>query len=157
MELKPIIAIQDMVYTKPIVKKTHCYKWLAPIIDHNAEITIRIVGIDESKNLNAIYRKKKYPTNVLSFLIDDAHHLIGDIVLCAPVIEEEARDQSKNLEAHYAHLIIHGALHLYGYDHENKKDAEIMEEKEIKILTKLGYKNPYLLEEKNRNERIKKI
>lgn len=148
MELKPIIAIQDMVHTKPIVKKTHCYKLLAPIIDHNAEITIRIVGSDESKNLNAIYRKKKYPTNVLSFLIDDAHHLIGDIVLCAPVIEEEARDQSKNLEAHYAHLIIHGALHLYGYDHENKKDAEIMEEKEIKILTKLGYKNPYLLEEK---------
>jgi probable rRNA maturation factor len=148
MELKPIIVIQDMVHTKPIVKKTHCYKWLAPIIDQNTEITIRIVGSDESKNLNTIYRKKKYPTNVLSFLVDDAHHLIGDIVLCAPVIEEEARDQSKNLEAHYAHLIIHGALHLYGYDHENKKDAEIMEEKEIKILTKLGYKNPYLLEEK---------
>ena len=148
MELKPIIAIQDMVHTKPILKKIRCYKWLAPIIDQDAEITIRIVGSDESKNLNAMYRKKKYPTNVLSFLVDDAHHLIGDIVLCAPVIEEEARDQSKNLEAHYAHLIIHGALHLYGYDHENKKDAEIMEEKEIKILTKLGYKNPYLLEEK---------
>ena len=137
-----------MVHTKPIVKKTYCHKWLAPIIDQNAEITIRIVGSDESKNLNAMYRKKKYPTNVLSFLVDNTHHLIGDIVLCAPVIEEEARDQSKKLEAHYAHLIIHGALHLYGYDHENKKDAEIMEEKEIKILTKLGYKNPYLVEEK---------
>ena len=148
MELKPIIAIQDMVHTKPILKKTRCYKWLAPIIDQDAEITIRIVGRDESKNLNTIYRKKKYPTNVLSFLVDDVHHLIGDIVLCAPVIEQEALDQSKNLEAHYAHLIIHGALHLYGYDHENKKDAEIMEKKEIKILTKLGYKNPYLLEEK---------
>jgi probable rRNA maturation factor len=148
MELKPIIAIQDMVHTKPILKKIRCYKWLAPIIDQDAEITIRIVGSDESKNLNAMYRKKKYPTNVLSFLVDDAHHLIGDIVLCAPVIEQEALDQSKNLEAHYAHLIIHGALHLYGYDHENKKDAEIMEKKEIKILTKLGYKNPYLLEEK---------
>jgi probable rRNA maturation factor len=148
MELKPIIAIQDMVHTKPILNKTRCYKWLAPIIDQDAEITIRIVGSDESKNLNAMYRKKKYPTNVLSFLVDDAHHLIGDIVLCAPVIEQEALDQSKNLEAHYAHLIIHGALHLYGYDHENKKDAEIMEKKEIKILTKLGYKNPYLLEEK---------
>ena len=148
MELKPIIAIQDMVHTKPIVKKTLCHKWLAPIIDQNAEITIRIVGSDESKNLNAMYRKKKYPTNVLSFLVDNTHHLIGDIVLCAPVIEEEARDHSKKLEAHYAHLIIHGALHLYGYDHENKKDAEIMEEKEIKILTKLGYKNPYLVEEK---------
>jgi probable rRNA maturation factor len=137
-----------MVHTKPILKKIRCYKWLAPIIDQDAEITIRIVGSDESKNLNAMYRKKKYPTNVLSFLVDDAHHLIGDIVLCAPVIEQEALDQSKNLEAHYAHLIIHGALHLYGYDHENKKDAEIMEKKEIKILTKLGYKNPYLLEEK---------
>lgn len=148
MELKPIIAIQDMVHTKPILKKIRCYKWLAPIIDQDAEITIRIVGSDESKNLNAMYRKKKYPTNVLSFLVDNAHHLIGDIVLCAPVIEQEALDQSKNLEAHYAHLIIHGALHLYGYDHENKKDAEIMEKKEIKILTKLGYKNPYLLEEK---------
>ena len=148
MELKPIIAIQDMVHTKPILKKIRCYKWLAPIIDQDAEITIRIVGSDESKNLNAMYRKKKYPTNVLSFLVDDVHHLIGDIVLCAPIIEQEALDQSKNLEAHYAHLIIHGALHLYGYDHENKKDAEIMEKKEIKILTKLGYKNPYLLEEK---------
>ena len=95
-----------------------------------------------------MYRKKKYPTNVLSFLVDDVDHLIGDIVLCAPVIEKEALEQSKNLQAHYAHLIIHGALHLYGYDHENQIDAEIMEEKEIKILTKLGFKNPYLIEEK---------
>ncbi len=148
MELKPIIAIQDMVHTKPILKKTLCHKWLASIIDKNAEITIRIVGSDESKKLNNMYRKKKYPTNVLSFLVDDAHHLIGDIILCAPVIEKEALEQFKNLEAHYAHLIIHGALHLYGYDHENKKDALIMEEKEINILTKLGFKNPYLIEEK---------
>jgi probable rRNA maturation factor len=148
MELKPIIAVQDMVHKKPILKKTSCHKWLAPIIDHNAEITIRIVDNDESKNLNTIYRKKKYPTNVLSFLVHDEDHLIGDIVLCAPVIEKEALEQLKNLEAHYAHLIIHGALHLYGYDHENKKDAEIMEEKEIKILTQLGFKNPYLIEEK---------
>jgi probable rRNA maturation factor len=148
MELKPIIAIQDMVHTKPILKKALCHKWLASIIDKNAEITIRIVGSDESKKLNNMYRKKKYPTNVLSFLVDDAHHLIGDIILCAPVIEKEALEQFKNLEAHYAHLIIHGALHLYGYDHENKKDALIMEEKEINILTKLGFKNPYLIEEK---------
>ena len=148
MELKPVIAIQDMVHKKPILKKTLCHKWLAPIIDQNAEITIRIVGNDESKNLNNMYRKKKYPTNVLSFLVDDEHHLIGDIVLCAPVIEKEALEQLKNLEAHYAHLIIHGAIHLYVYDHENKNDAEIMEKKEIKILTKLGFKNPYLIEEK---------
>ena len=147
MESKPIIAIQDMVHTKPILKKTQCLKWLMYVVDKNAEITIRIVDNDESINLNNIYRKKKYPTNVLSFLVDDEVHLIGDIVLCAPVIEKEALEQSKKLEAHYAHLIIHGALHLYGYDHENKKDADIMEAKEIKILTKLGYKNPYLIEE----------
>ena len=147
MESKPIIAIQDMVHKKPILKKTQCLKWLSPIVDKNAEITIRIVDNDESINLNNIYRKKKYPTNVLSFLVDDEVHLIGDIVHCAPVIEKEALEQSKKLEAHYAHLIIHGALHLYGYDHENKKDADIMEAKEIKILTKLGYKNPYLIEE----------
>ena len=147
MESKPIIAIQDMVHTKPILKKTQCLKWLMYVVDKNAEITIRIVGNDESQNLNNIYRKKKYPTNVLSFLVDDEVRLIGDIVLCAPVIEKEALEQSKKLEAHYAHLIIHGALHLYGYDHENKKDADIMEAKEIKILTGLGYKNPYLIEE----------
>ena len=147
MESKPIIVIQDMVHKKPILKKTQCLKWLSPIVDKNAEITIRIVDNDESINLNNIYRKKKYPTNILSFLVDDEVHLIGDIVLCAPVIEKEALEQSKKIEAHYAHLIIHGALHLYGYDHENKKDADIMEAKEIKILTKLGYKNPYLIEE----------
>ena len=147
MESKPIIAIQDMVHTKPILKKIQCLKWLMSVVDKNAEITIRIVDNDESQNLNNIYRKKKYPTNVLSFLVDDEVHLIGDIVLCAPVIEKEALEQSKKLEAHYAHLIIHGALHLYGYDHENKKDADIMEAKEIKILTGLGYKNPYLMEE----------
>jgi len=147
MESKPIIAIQDMVHTKPILKKTQCLKWLMSVVDKNAEITIRIVDNDESQNLNNIYRKKKYPTNVLSFLVDDEIHLIGDIVLCAPVIEKEALEQSKKLEAHYAHLIIHGALHLYGYDHENKKDADIMEAKEIKILTGLGYKNPYLIKE----------
>ncbi|CAM8445667.1 COG0319 Predicted metal-dependent hydrolase [Candidatus Methylopumilus universalis] len=146
MESKPIIAIQDMVHTKPILKKIQCLKWLMSVVDKNAEITIRIVDNDESQNLNNIYRKKKYPTNVLSFLVDDEVHLIGDIVLCAPVIEKEALEQSKKLEAHYAHLIIHGALHLYGYDHENKKDADIMEAKEIKILTGLGYKNPYLIE-----------
>jgi probable rRNA maturation factor len=136
-----------MVHKKPILKKIQCLKWLSSIVDKNAEITIRIVDNDESINLNNIYRKKKYPTNVLSFLVDDEVHLIGDIVLCAPVIKKEALEQSKKLEAHYAHLIIHGALHLYGYDHENIKDADIMEAKEIKILTKLGYKNPYLIEE----------
>ncbi|MSQ80620.1 MAG: rRNA maturation RNase YbeY [Candidatus Methylopumilus sp.] len=134
-----------MVHKKPILKKTQCLKWLIPIVDKNAEITIRIVGSNESKTLNTMYCKKKYATNVLSFLINDSAHLIGDIVLCAPLIEKESIDQFKNLEAHYAHLVIHGALHLYGYDHINKKDTDIMEAKETKILTSLGYKNPYFI------------
>ncbi len=147
MQSKPVISIQDMVHKKSILKKTECLKWLVPVIDKNAEITIRIVDSEESKSLNNMYRKKNYSTNVLSFLIDDTSHLIGDIVLCAPVIEKEAFEQAKSIEAHYAHLIIHGALHLYGYDHENKKDADMMESKEIKILSGLGFKNPYLIEE----------
>ncbi len=147
MQTKPVISIQDMVHKKSILKKTECLKWLVPVIDKNAEITIRIVDSEESKSLNNMYRKKNYSTNVLSFLIDDTSHLIGDIVLCAPVIEKEAFEQAKSIEAHYAHLIIHGALHLYGYDHENKKDADMMESKEIKILSGLGFKNPYLIEE----------
>ena len=147
MQSKPVISIQDMVHKKSILKKTECLKWLVPVIDKNAEITIRIVDSEESKSLNTMYRKKNYSTNVLSFLIDDTSHLIGDIVLCAPVIEKEAFEQAKSIEAHYAHLIIHGALHLYGYDHENKKDADMMESKEIKILSGLGFKNPYLIEE----------
>ena len=147
MQSKPVISIQDMVHKKSILKKTECLKWLTPVIDKNAEITIRIVDSEESKSLNNMYRKKNYSTNVLSFLIDETSHLIGDIVLCAPVIEKEAFEQAKSIEAHYAHLIIHGALHLYGYDHENKKDADMMEAKEIKILSGLGFKNPYLIEE----------
>jgi len=147
MQSKPVISIQDMVHKKSILKKTECLKWLTPVIDKNAEITIRIVDSEESKSLNNMYRKKNYSTNVLSFLVDDTSHLIGDIVLCAPVIEKEAFEQAKSIEAHYAHLIIHGALHLYGYDHENKKDADMMEAKEIKILSGLGFKNPYLIEE----------
>lgn len=147
MQSKPVISIQDMVHKKSILKKTECLKWLVPVIDKNAEITIRIVDSEESKSLNTLYRKKNYSTNVLSFLIDGTSHLIGDIVLCAPVIEKEAFEQAKSIEAHYAHLIIHGALHLYGYDHENKKDADMMEAKEIKILSGLGFKNPYLIDE----------
>jgi probable rRNA maturation factor len=147
MQSKPVISIQDMVHKKSILKKTECLKWLTPVIDKNAEITIRIVDSEESKSLNTMYRKKNYSTNVLSFLIDETSHLIGDIVLCAPVIEKEAFEQAKSIEAHYAHLIIHAALHLYGYDHENKKDADMMEAKEIKILSGLGFKNPYLIEE----------
>lgn len=112
------------------------------------ELTIRIVDEEEGQSLNSDYRGKDYPTNVLSFPADLPEEidipLLGDLVICAPVIAREAHEQGKTLEAHWAHMIIHGTLHLLGYDHITDEDAEVMESLEIKILNKLGFPNPYL-------------
>jgi len=102
-------------------------------------ITLRIVGAREGRELNRTFRRKDYATNVLTF---DT----GDIVLCHPVIRREARAQGKSLAAHYAHLVVHGCLHLRGYDHEKKRDAARMEAREIRILRRGGIRNPYALE-----------
>ena len=99
-------------------------------------ITLRIVGEREGRRLNRVYRKKNYPTNVLSF---DT----GDIVLCHPVIAREARAQGKAIAAHYAHLVVHGVLHLRGYDHKNKSEAARMERAERRILARMGVADPY--------------
>jgi probable rRNA maturation factor len=99
-------------------------------------ITLRIVGASEGRRLNRTYRKGNSATNVLSF------HT-GDVVLCHPVILREARQQGKSLAAHYAHLVVHGALHLRGHDHVKKKDAERMERAEVRVLRRLGFANPY--------------
>jgi probable rRNA maturation factor len=100
------------------------------------EINLRIVGEPEARKLNRAFRKKNYATNVLSFES-------GDVVLCHPVIRREAREQGKSVRAHYAHLVVHGALHLRGYVHEKKRDAARMEAREISILRRLGIDNPY--------------
>jgi probable rRNA maturation factor len=107
------------------------------------EIVVRIVGAREGRALNNKYRRKNKPTNVLSFPYGKGG---GDIVLCHPVIAREARAQGKALAAHYAHLVVHGILHLRGYDHEKKRDAERMERREIRLLARLGFRNPYELE-----------
>lgn len=122
--------------------------------DESVEICARIVDFDESQALNHDYRDKDKPTNVLSFPFDVPEHIeldqlgdvmpIGDLVLCAPVIEQEAREQGKTLEAHWAHMIVHGTLHLQGYDHIEDDEAEAMEQLEIRILGGLGFGNPYL-------------
>ena len=100
--------------------------------------------------LNQEWRKKNEATNVLSFpvgeKIEQAPDLLGDIVICAPIVEQEAKEQGKNNEAHWAHLIIHGMLHLQGYDHETNEEASIMESREIQILKNIGYENPYKVE-----------
>lgn len=114
-----------------------------------AECTIRIVGELEGKDLNKAFRKKDEPTNVLSFNYDD-HDLdseilyLGDIVLCFPVVEKESILQGKEIKHHFAHLVVHGVLHLCGYDHEEIADTEKMEQLEIAILAKLNIENPYL-------------
>ncbi|MBV1930504.1 MAG: rRNA maturation RNase YbeY [Porticoccaceae bacterium] len=112
-----------------------------------AELSIRIVGTDEAAELNTQYRGKQGPTNVLSFPADlpevVALPLLGDIVLCAPLVLKEAREQGKSAQAHWAHLVIHGTLHLLGYDHIDKADAAQMEALETSILGSLNYPAPY--------------
>lgn len=112
------------------------------------EVTLRFVDADESQQLNFTYRKKNYATNVLSFPFEQAPGLslplLGDLVLCVPVILEEAQQQGKTTEAHWAHIIIHGLLHLLGHDHIEPEQADAMETLEITLLAKLGYANPYL-------------
>jgi probable rRNA maturation factor len=108
-----------------------------------AEITLRIVGEAEGRRLNRTFRKRNYATNVLSFPYGKNR---GDLVLCHPVIRREARLQGKSVAAHYAHLVVHGCLHLRGYDHEKKRDAARMEAREIAILKRGGIGNPYTVE-----------
>jgi probable rRNA maturation factor len=122
----------------------------------NAELSVRLVGRAEGRRLNAQYRGKNYATNVLSFPAspsaalaaharrgNEASHL-GDLVICPPVLRAEALEQRKTLRAHWAHLVVHGALHLIGYDHERDEDARRMERREIAVLRKLGFTNPYV-------------
>jgi len=109
------------------------------------EVTIRIVDAEEGRQLNSMYRGKDYATNVLTFPLTEEPYLMGDIIICAPVVEAEAASQGKSLESHYAHLTVHGILHLHGYDHETEPQAELMEGLETAIVTKLGYPSPYLI------------
>ena len=109
------------------------------------QVTVRFVEAEEGQTLNRDYRGKDYATNVLSFPYETEPVVCGDLVICAPVVEREAAEQGKPLEAHYAHLIVHGLLHLQGYDHEaGKKEARLMEDMEKKILANLDYPDPYL-------------
>ena len=116
-------------------------------INYDTEIVVRIVDEAESAELNEQYRHKKGATNILSFPIDIPEgidlNLLGDLVICAPVLEQEAQQQSKPLAHHWAHIIIHGVLHLLGYDHIDDEQAEDMENKEITLLQKLNIPNPY--------------
>jgi probable rRNA maturation factor len=119
-------------------------RWARAAISGAAHVTVRVVGEAEARRLNRVYRGRDRPTNVLSFVYErSARCVTGDIALCAPVIRREAMRQGKLLEAHYAHLVVHGLLHLQGYDHEAPQAARRMETLETRILAKLGYPDPY--------------
>lgn len=118
-------------------------KWVKAALHMDAEIALRIVGEEEGRGLNRTYRQKDYATNVLTFPLTEEPWLMGDIVLCAPVVMREAKEQGKSLEAHFAHLTIHGVLHLQGHDHESEPQAEFMESIETDIMQRLGFADPY--------------
>ncbi len=125
-------------------------RWVAAALEHPAEITVRIVDADEARALNQDFRSKAYVPNVLTFeygeIGQDASGssvLGGDVVICAPVVEREAREQGKPLQNHYAHMTVHGVLHLQGYDHIDPLEADIMETREAVILKRFRIPNPY--------------
>ena len=118
-------------------------RWMRHALASEAQITVRIVDATEGQALNRDYREKNYPTNVLTFAYTLQPVVTADLVLCAPVVAKEAKDQGKTLQAHYAHLIVHGALHAQGWDHELDEDAQVMELREAEILARLGFENPY--------------
>ncbi|WP_411881031.1 rRNA maturation RNase YbeY [Polaromonas sp. YR568] len=119
-------------------------RWIRHALAHDGEITVRIVDAEEGQALNRDYRRRDYATNVLTFDYTQEPVVTADLVLCAPVVAQEAKDNKKTLQAHYAHLLVHGTLHAQGWDHETgEDDAEAMEAQEIRILAGLGFKNPY--------------
>lgn len=146
------VTVQNATKGAGVPAPADLRKWARAALTANVrgELTLRIVGERESAELNARYRGKAGPTNVLSFraeapAVEAQDELLpyGDVVICADVVAREAREQGKALAAHWAHMVVHGALHLQGYDHENRRDAGIMEDRERVVLNALGFPDPY--------------
>ncbi len=145
-----LIDLQIATADDYVPSEEQFHKWVSTALPKDVaslELTIRLVGEQESQNLNAQYRNKNCPTNVLSFPSGLPEGLdvpyLGDLVICVAVVEREAREQNKALEAHWAHLTVHGVLHLLGYDHMDEEQAEEMEALEVHLLGTLGFDNPY--------------
>ena len=144
------IEIQTIFKSNGQPDQEHIQRWVDVALDgfnQDTEIVVRIVNEQESAELNEQYRHKPGPTNILSFPVEVPEgielNLLGDLVVCAPVLEKEALEQDKLLAHHWAHIIVHGVLHLLGYDHIDETEAELMEAKEIAVLNKLHINNPY--------------
>ena len=137
------LSVQYAIANDSLPSRQRLRAWAKAALLTDAQVTLRLVGGRESRAINRDFRGKDYATNVLTFAYPDIELLSGDIVLCAPVIARQAREQRKSIEAHYAHLVVHGVLHLQGYDHESNIDARVMETLEAEIVVKLGYADPY--------------
>ena len=136
--------IDDAALHRAALPRHKVARWIRHALQSDAEITVRIVDAEEGLALNRDYRKKDYATNVLTFDYSLEPVVTADLVLCAPVVAQEAKEQGKTLQAHYAHLLVHGALHAQGWDHEtSEEDAQVMELREVEILARLGFDSPY--------------
>lgn len=138
------LSVQYVCNNEGLPSRPQVRRWARAALVGGGQVTVRFVDAEEGRQLNADYRGKDYATNVLSFDYEQEPLVFGDLVICAEVVEKEAATQGKTLEAHYAHLIVHGILHLQGFDHElGEAQAHLMESKEKEILAALGYADPY--------------
>ena len=146
MSTRPVLSltVQYAVDASGLPTRAQFRRWVRAALSTDCSVTLRLVDEDEGRALNATYRGKDYATNVLTFPYEAGPPLEGDIALCAAVVAAEARDQGKTDEAHWAHLVVHGMLHLQGHDHEVDAEARRMEALETQILGDLGYPAPYL-------------
>ncbi len=142
---KLALSVQYASNAKNIPTRQQFRRWVKVALEQDIQMALRIVDEIEGRALNLSYRNKDYATNVLTFVYGDTNPLYGDVVICAPIVKSEAGEQSKDLLAHYAHLTIHAVLHLQGYDHEKKREAEKMEALETALMLKLRYPAPYLV------------
>lgn len=140
------LTLQVATRSRRLPAPARLRRWARAALVQPARVTLRIVGEREGESLNREFRRKACATNVLTFRYNEDGCLAGDLVLCAPVIAREARAQGKTLDAHYAHLTVHGLLHLQGYDHERPREARIMEAREVSIMRSLGFRDPYAME-----------
>ncbi len=139
------LSVQFASTETDLPSRAQIRRWVAAALEHPAEITVRIVDADEAQALNQDYRHKGYVPNVLTFEYGEVAPgmLGGDVVICASVVEREAREQGKPLQHHYAHMTVHGVLHLQGYDHLDPREADIMESREAVILKRFHIPDPY--------------
>lgn len=146
MNIKPKLSltVQYASTSASVPTRAQWRRWISIAMQRNISMTLRIVDEAEGRELNKAYRGRDYATNVLTFVYDDTEALSGDVVICAPVVEREAAEQHKDLLSHYAHLAIHAALHLQGFDHETDDDAARMEALETALMVRLHYPDPYM-------------